>query len=82
MFWRLVHIRDCFLWIPLMMREVGLKEHGVTAFFLLLLGLHLQHMEILGLGIELELQMPAYATGTATQERSHIWDLCHCLWQC
>ena len=38
-------------------------------------------MEIPSLGVESELQLPAYATGMATQDPSHICDL-HCsLWQ-
>ena len=35
-----------------------------------------------GLGVESKLQIPAYATATATQDPSHICDLCHSLWQC
>ena len=42
---------------------------------------HLQHREVLGLGVESELGLPAYAIATATQNLSHICDLhCH-LWQ-
>ena len=38
-------------------------------------------MEIPGLGVELELQPHAYTTATATPDPSHIYDLCHSLWQ-
>ena len=41
------------------------------------LGLHLQHMEVPRLGVELDLQLLAYATAIATQNLSHICDLCH-----
>ena len=33
------------------------------------------------LGVELELQLLAYATATATQDPSHIFDLHHSSWQ-
>ena len=45
------------------------------------LRLHLQGMEVPRLGVELELQGLAYATATATPDRSHIFDLCCRLWQ-
>ena len=51
-------------------------------FFLRILGLHLQHMEVPGLGDELELQPPAYATATAMQDPNHICDLHHSSQQC
>ena len=35
-------------------------------FFLVFLGLHLQHIEVLRLGVESELQPPDYTTATAT----------------
>ena len=42
---------------------------------------HLQHMEVPRLRVELELQLPAYTTATATQDPSHICDLCYSLQQ-
>ena len=36
--------------------------------FLVFLGLYLQHMEVLGLGVELELQLPAYIHSKAGSE--------------
>ena len=53
----------------------------VHFFFLFSLGLHLQHMEVLRLGVELELQLPAYTVATATWDPSHVWDLHHSSWQ-
>ena len=47
-------------------------------FFLLsfvFLGPHLQHMEVLSLGVESELWLPASATATATWDPSRICDL-------
>ena len=38
-------------------------------------------MEAPRLGVESELQLPAYATATALQDLSCIYDLCHSLWQ-
>ena len=38
-------------------------------------------MEVPRLGVQSELQLPAYATATAMQDLSHIWDLHHSLWQ-
>ena len=32
-------------------------------------------------GVELELQLPAYATATATQDRSRVYDPHHSSWQ-
>ena len=48
-------------------------------FFPLLffLRLHLQHMEVPGLGVESELQLPAHATATATPSWSRIGRLRH-----
>ena len=44
-------------------------------FPLFFLWLHLQYMEVPGLGVESELQVPAYATAVATWEPSCICDL-------
>ena len=44
-----------------------------------LLGLHLWHMEVSGLGVNLEL--PAYTTATATPDPSHVCNLHHSSWQ-
>ena len=33
------------------------------------------------LGVEWELQLLAYTTAMATPALSHIWELCHSLWQ-
>ena len=38
-------------------------------FFLSLSGLHLQHIEVLSLGVESELQLLAYTTATANLSR-------------
>ena len=46
-------------------------------FFFVLLGPHLQHMEVPKLGVELELQPLAYTTAIATQNLSHICNLDH-----
>ena len=46
-------------------------------YFIVFLGPHLQHMEILRLGVQLELQLPAYTTATATLDPSCICDLHH-----
>ena len=40
-----------------------------------LLGPHLQHMDVPGLGLELELQLPADITATQMQDPSHVCDL-------
>ena len=47
-----------------------------------LLGPHLQHMEVPRLGIKSELQLPAYTTATAMPDPSRIWDLHHSSWHC
>ena len=39
------------------------------------------HMEVPRLGVQSELQLPAYATATAMQDPSLIWDLHHSSWQ-
>ena len=46
-------------------------------FLFCFLGLYLQHMEVLRLGVESELQLPAYTTAIATWDPSHIQDLHH-----
>ena len=43
--------------------------------FFFFLGLHLQHMEVPGLGVKLEPQLPAYTTAMAITDPSHICDL-------
>ena len=50
--------------------------------FLSFLGPLLWHMEVPGLGVESELQLPAYTTAIATQDPSHVCDLCHSSRQC
>ena len=44
--------------------------------------LHLQHLEVPGLGAESELQLSAYTTATAMWDPSCICDLHHSLQQC
>ena len=51
------------------------------SFLFFFLEMHLQRMEVPGLGVESELQLLAYATATATPDQSHIFDLCHSLQQ-
>ena len=46
-------------------------------FFFCFLGLHLWHMEVPRLGIKLDLQLLAYATATAMQGLSHVYNLHH-----
>ena len=41
------------------------------------LGLHLQPLDVPGLGVESELQLPAYVTATAVRDRSLICGLHH-----
>ena len=50
-------------------------------FFLVFLGLHLQHMEVPSLGIESGLQLPAYGTAPAMTDPICICDLHHSSWQ-
>ena len=50
--------------------------------FLLFLGLHPQHMEVLRLGVQLELQLLTYARATATLGLSRICKLHHSSRQC
>ena len=51
-------------------------------FCFCILGPHLKYMEVPRLGGKLELQLPAYDTALATQDLSHICDLCHSSCQC
>ena len=64
--------------------ELG-SAHGnfvlIPFFFFPLLGLHLQHTEVPGLGDESELQLLTYTTATATLDLSHICNLYHSLQQ-
>ena len=55
---------------------------SASLFLFLLLGLHLQHMEVPRLWVELELQLPAIATTTAMQDPIHVCNLHHSSWQC
>ena len=51
-------------------------------FFFCFIGSHLQHMEVLRLGVTLELQLPAYTTATAMLGSSHVCNLYHTWQQC
>ena len=44
----------------------------ISFFLFLLLGPHLQYMEVPRLGVQRELQLPAYTTATATSDLSHL----------
>ena len=57
------------------------RNHPLIFLVVCFLGLHLRHMEFPRLGVEEELQLPAYATATATSDRSCICDLHHSSWQ-
>ena len=52
-----------------------------TDFFLIFLGLHLQHMEVPRLGVESELQLPACTTARAMPDPSCACNLHHGSWQ-
>ena len=45
--------------------------------FIYFLGPHMWQMEGPRLGVKSQLQLPAYATATATQDPSHVYDLHH-----
>ena len=70
---------------PWSLRTTGPVCHGfyffnyyLFAFF----GLHLQHLEVPGLGVKSELQLLAYTTATAMLDLSSICGLHHSSWQC
>ena len=46
-----------------------------------LLGLHLEHMEVPGIGVKSELKLLAFAIATAMQDPNHVCDLHHSLWK-
>ena len=58
-----------------------LIDNFIIIIIICFLGLHLQHMEIPGLGVESELQLPAYTTDTATPDGSLLCDLPCSSWQ-
>ena len=58
------------------------KIGGVFCFLFCFLGPLLRHMEVLRLGVKSKLQLPAYATSTAMQDPSHVWDLHQSSLQC
>ena len=51
-----------------------IREFQYIFFFI---GPHLQHMEVLWLGVKSQLQLPAYATATSMQDPSSVCDLHH-----
>ena len=51
----------------------------ILFFFLVFLGLHLQHMEVSRLGVESELWLLAYVTATATPDLHHSSQQCRIL---
>ena len=60
---------DSFAWLCL-----ALITSSRQLFFFCFLGPRLRHMEVPRLGIKSELQLTAYATATAMQDPSLIWD--------
>ena len=55
-------------------------NHLITSFYFFFFffwfqGLHARYMEVPRLAVELEVQLPAYTTGTATQDLSHLCEL-------
>ena len=61
------------------MKEALEKERMPAQFFFL--GPHSMHMDVPSQGVESELQLLAYATATAKQDLSRIFDLHHSSWQ-
>ena len=57
-------------------------ELFVYLFIYVILGPHLQHVEVPRLGVASELQVPAYTTATATPVLNHICNLHWSSWQC
>ena len=53
----------------------------LNVFFFFFLKPHLQHMEVLGLGVKSQLQLHAYTTATATMDLSSTCDLRYSLRQ-
>ena len=73
---------------PFAIRSVSLERicSGFCVFlvwggFFCFLGSHPWHMEVPRLEVESELRLLAYATATATQDPSHVWNLHHSSWQ-
>ena len=56
---------------------VSMDLFFICIYFLLILGLKLQHMEAPRLGVKLELQLLDYARATATPDPSRNCDLHH-----
>ena len=53
------------------------NEYNFYFYYLFVLGLHPQHMEVHRLGVEWELQLPSYTTATAIRDWSHVCNLHH-----
>ena len=66
---------------PFCMQSMLGTLHTSPPLFFCFLGPPLWHLEIPRLGVKSELHLLAYATGTATLDPSHIWDLYHSSWQ-
>ena len=68
----MLHHHDLFIYLFIII---------IIIFFFLLLGPHLWHLEVPRVGVTLELQLPPYATATAMQDLSHIYNPHHSSWQ-
>ena len=76
---RAVYLLLSHFWLLIL----GLALGGNAVFFVwfffcvFFLQMHLQHMEVPGLGVESELQLPAYATATTTAmtDLNHICNI-------
>ena len=80
--WILTFICDC-IWTFFFLNcciSLYINQYQIP-FFFSLLGLHLWHVEILGLGGELETLL-VYTTATAMPDPSHVCDLHHGSGQC
>ena len=70
-----------YLYVHIQIQKYICIRVCVYTYIYFLIGLHLQYMEVSGLGVKSELWLPAHATVTAMQDLSHICDLYHRLRQ-
>ena len=70
------------LWLDILSFTQLPWEFYFILFIYVFLDLHLQHMEVPGLGVKSELQLPAYSTATATPDLKLVCKLYSSSQQC
>ena len=74
--WELLE-KKFLIFPPPLQTLLSLPFFSFLFFFSFFLGLHLQHVDVLRIGVKSELRMASYNTAIATKDPSHVQDPHH-----